>query len=62
VPGYVDFLVKGKIDGVFVLGTLGEGLPLTVSERKEVAEAWIQAAKGKLSSVVVHVGALTSNS
>jgi len=57
VPGYVDFLAKGKIDGVFVLGTLGEGLSLTVSERKQVAEAWIQAAKGKLSSVIVHIGA-----
>jgi len=57
VPAYVDFLANNQIDGVFVLGTLGEGMSLTVEERKTAASAWINAAKGKLSSVIVHVGA-----
>ncbi|XP_012939794.1 N-acetylneuraminate lyase [Aplysia californica] len=57
VADYVNFLANNEIDGVFVLGTLGEGLSLSVSERKEVAEAWVKEAKDKLSSVIVHVGA-----
>lgn len=56
VADYVDFLAANGIDGVFILGTLGEGMSLTVSERKEVAAAWIKAAKNKLSSVIVHIG------
>jgi len=57
IPRYVDFLSKNGVDGVFVLGTLGEGLSLTVQERKDAATAWVHGARGKLSSVIVHVGA-----
>ncbi|CAL1540421.1 unnamed protein product [Lymnaea stagnalis] len=56
VSEYVDFLAENNIDGVFVLGTLGEGMSLTVSERKAVAEAWVKYGAGRLSSVIVHVG------
>jgi N-acetylneuraminate lyase len=56
IKDYVEFLAKESITGVFILGTLGEGMSLTVSERKEVASAWIQYSKGRLETVVVHVG------
>ncbi|XP_059139531.1 N-acetylneuraminate lyase-like, partial [Physella acuta] len=56
VESYVDFLANNDINGVFVLGTLGEGLSLTVEERKQVAAAWVKYGQGKLSSVIVHVG------
>lgn len=59
VKDYVEFLVKNEVDGVFVLGTLGEGMSFTVEERKQVAQAWVHYSQGRLSNVIVHVG--TSN-
>ncbi|GFO31405.1 N-acetylneuraminate lyase [Plakobranchus ocellatus] len=56
VDDYVDFLTRHEIDGVFILGTLGEGMSLTVDERKQVAEAWVRYGQGRLSTVIVHVG------
>uniref|UniRef100_A0A0B7BIL6 N-acetylneuraminate lyase n=1 Tax=Arion vulgaris TaxID=1028688 RepID=A0A0B7BIL6_9EUPU len=56
IKEYVEFLVNNNITGVFILGTLGEGMSLTVSERKEVASAWVGYGKDRLSAVIVHVG------
>ncbi|XP_041364242.1 N-acetylneuraminate lyase B-like [Gigantopelta aegis] len=53
---YVDHLVNSRIDGVFIHGTMGEGLSLTVNERKEMTEAWVKASKDKLKYVIVQVG------
>lgn len=61
LPDYVRYLDSHHIDGVFVLGTMGEGMSLTVDERKRMAEAWRQATRdtARLKTVIVHVG--TSN-
>ncbi|KAG8187864.1 hypothetical protein JTE90_002410 [Oedothorax gibbosus] len=56
-PKYVDHLVSHGVTGVFVNGTTGEGLSLTVEERKLVAEGWVAAAKNKLELVIIQVGA-----
>lgn len=62
--GQVDFAMIGrlaaslaanKIAGAFVCGTTGEGVSLTVAERKRVAERWLAGA-GKNLRVIVHVG------
>ncbi|XP_071107114.1 N-acetylneuraminate lyase-like [Haliotis cracherodii] len=53
---YVDFLVNNKIDGVFAAGTMGEGMSLTVAERKQAAESWVRACRNKLKYVIVQVG------
>lgn len=54
---YVDFLVeKQGVQKIFVNGTTGESLSLSVDERKRLAEEWCQRGKGKLSAVIVHVG------
>lgn len=50
-----DALVADGVDGVFVCGTTGESLSLTVAERKAVAERWVQASRGRLK-VIVHAG------
>ena len=59
VPPYVDFLAGGGLDGVLALGTTGEGILLSVSERKQVADAFVAAADGRLD-VAVHCGAQTT--
>src|SRR5215213_8693716 len=53
---YVDFLADGGLDGILALGTTGEGILLSVAERKRVAELFVQ---GPLP-VAVHCGAQTT--
>ncbi|MBT3291272.1 MAG: hypothetical protein HN380_28270 [Victivallales bacterium] len=55
VPAYAAFLQERGVSGVFVNGSTGESLSLSVAERKANAEAWV-AAKGDLRTII-HVGA-----
>jgi N-acetylneuraminate lyase len=41
--------------GAFICGTIGEGMSLTVDERRRLAERWVTAAVAGLR-VIVHVG------
>ncbi len=50
-----DFLVRNKIEGLYVCGSTGEGPLMTGSERMLVAEKFIEAAHGRIP-VVVSVG------
>jgi len=50
---YAEFLHAGGLDGVLALGTTGEGILLTVAERKRVVELY---AVGPLP-VIAHCGA-----
>lgn len=57
---YVDYLVKEQgVKNIFVNGTTGEGLSLSLSERRRVAEEWVTQGRNKLDQVVIHVGALS---
>lgn len=51
----VDHLLGSGINGLYVCGSTGEGMSLTSSERKIVAEAYVRAAEGRLP-VIVQVG------
>ena len=59
VEPMIDFLAEGGLDGVLALGTTGEGILLTVSERQQVVELMVSAA-GERLAVAVHVGAQTT--
>jgi dihydrodipicolinate synthase/N-acetylneuraminate lyase len=54
---YVAFLESHGADGVFACGTTGEGVLLTLDERRSVAEAFRAALTGRL---IVHAGAQTT--
>jgi dihydrodipicolinate synthase/N-acetylneuraminate lyase len=56
---YVDFLAAGGLDGLLALGTTGEGILLSVDERKQAARLFLGAAGGRLQ-VAVHCGAQTT--
>ncbi len=56
---YVDFLVEGGLDGMLALGTTGEGILLSLDERKRAAELFIESAR-KRFQVAVHCGAQTT--
>ena len=55
IDGLAEAFGRAGLRGVFVCGTTGECLSLTVSERMQVAECWQSAAGDKLT-VIVHVG------
>ncbi|MBN1445908.1 MAG: dihydrodipicolinate synthase family protein [Candidatus Omnitrophica bacterium] len=55
----VDFLFSKGVDGLFVCGTTGEGISLTVEERKLVLENIIESAAGR-GKIIAHVGAVSA--
>ena len=54
-----DFYVEAGLDGVLALGTAGEGILLSVDERRRVADLFLQAADNRLQ-IAVHCGAQTT--
>lgn len=55
VPSMMDRLLNDGVSGVYVCGSTGEGMSLTSAERMTIAEAWIEAAAGRVP-VIVQVG------
>ena len=56
----VSFLAGAGLNGLLALGTTGEGILLSVAERKRVTELFVEAAAGKLA-VAAHCGAQTTS-
>lgn len=56
IESLVDHQAEHAIDGLFVLGTAGQGPLLSVAERKRALRAIVDASRGRLK-VVAHVGA-----
>ncbi|MEX0793346.1 MAG: dihydrodipicolinate synthase family protein [Pirellulaceae bacterium] len=55
IPAMVEHLLRWKIAGLYVLGSTGEGCSLLTEERIAVAQAFIEAAGGRVP-VIVQVG------
>jgi dihydrodipicolinate synthase/N-acetylneuraminate lyase len=60
VAPYVDFLVGHGVDGLLALGTTGEGVMFPPVHRREIAQAFLDAAAGRIQ-VAVHAGAQTTH-
>jgi dihydrodipicolinate synthase/N-acetylneuraminate lyase len=56
----VDFLAAGGLDGLLAMGTNGEGILLSVEERRRAADCFLEASAGRLQ-VAVHCGAQTTS-
>ena len=54
IPDYADCLINQGVKHVYILGTTGEGMSLSVAERKLVAEAWKKT--NKMETIMVHIG------
>jgi len=57
ISPYAAFLEQHGADGVFACGTTGEGILLSLDERRAVAEAFRSSVAGTL---IVHAGAQTT--
>lgn len=55
IDAYAGFLKDNRINGVFIAGTSGEGVRLSLKERKRVAERWISNQTDHFP-VIVHTG------
>lgn len=55
VPEYAAFLERNGIIGAFVNGSSGEGVSLSVAERKILVERWVDAVSSDFK-VIVHIG------
>jgi N-acetylneuraminate lyase len=55
IKAHVEHLVNIGLDGIYVLGSTGEGLSLTNAERMHVAEAFVKASADRLR-VIIQVG------
>jgi dihydrodipicolinate synthase/N-acetylneuraminate lyase len=54
-----EFLAAGRLDGILAMGTTGEGILLSVAERRRVTDLFLEACAGRLD-VAVHCGAQTT--
>ena len=57
----VDFHIKAGVQGLFVLGSTGQGPAMTTEERKQTAAIALNQAKGRVP-VVIHVGTADTGS
>jgi len=48
----VNCLIKDKVAALYVCGSTGEGLSLTSEERMAVTETYVNAARGKLPTII----------
>ena len=46
VPDYYRFLKLNGVTGAFICGSTGEGVSLTLNEKKQIAEAWAACTAG----------------
>ncbi|MEZ4726763.1 MAG: dihydrodipicolinate synthase family protein [Caldilineaceae bacterium] len=53
----VDYLIDKGSSGLYVCGSTGEGVYMTVAERKEVLECVVEQVNGRVP-VIAHVGAV----
>ena len=56
IRDYVDYLIDAQLSGLYVCGSTGEGVNMSVDERKQVAAAFVKAADGRVP-VIVQIGA-----
>lgn len=45
IPEYYQFLKQNKVTGAFICGSTGEGVSLTMQEKKDTAKAWADCTK-----------------
>ncbi len=57
IPAYYQMLKANKVTGAFICGSTGEGVSLTLQEKKDVTQAWAECTKNdKEFKVMLLVG------
>jgi N-acetylneuraminate lyase len=53
IPQYYEMLKANGVTGAFICGSTGEGVSMTMEEKKAAAEAWSAATKGDKDFIVM---------
>ena len=53
IPEYYEMLKANGVKGAFICGSTGEGVSLSLNEKKAVAEAWAAVAKEDADFIVM---------
>jgi N-acetylneuraminate lyase len=53
IPAYYEMLKANGVKGAFICGSTGEGVSLSLNEKKAVAEAWAAVAKEDAEFIVM---------
>ncbi|XP_011158131.2 N-acetylneuraminate lyase B [Solenopsis invicta] len=56
IPQYASYYTKKGIKDILVNGTNGEGMALSVAERKLITETWVKVAKETKQHLMIQVG------
>ncbi|KAL0126095.1 hypothetical protein PUN28_004902 [Cardiocondyla obscurior] len=56
IPQYATYLADKGVKGILVNGTTGEGMSMSVGERKLVTEAWVKAVKKTKQHLMIQIG------
>ncbi|XP_012526902.1 N-acetylneuraminate lyase isoform X2 [Monomorium pharaonis] len=56
IPQYATHLAKKGIKGILVNGTSGEGMSMSIDERKLITEAWVKAVRETKQHLMIQVG------
>jgi len=60
IPAYYDLLKQNEVNGAFICGSTGEGVSMTMDEKKAVAQAWANCtANDKDFKIMTLVGGNT---
>lgn len=55
IGAYYQYLSENGLSGAFINGTTGEGVSLTLGERKQIAEEWMRHVGGNFRNII-HIG------
>ncbi|MGO1581260.1 MAG: dihydrodipicolinate synthase family protein [Peptoniphilaceae bacterium] len=55
----IDFLIDHKVDGLYIGGSTGEGMLMSINERKKLTEIVCDQVNGRIP-VIIHVGAIST--
>lgn len=56
----IELIIAQELDGIYLLGSTGQGFLYAEAERKRIAEAALSIANHRIP-VMVHVGALSTD-
>ncbi|MFN7280471.1 MAG: dihydrodipicolinate synthase family protein, partial [bacterium] len=56
----IELIIRQELDGIYLLGSTGQGFLYAEAERKRIAEAALSIAQKRIP-VMVHVGALSTD-
>ena len=60
VQKLIDYQLNAGVQGFYVLGGTGEGVVLTIDQRKAMVDATIKANRGR-GKIIIHTGAINQN-